>query len=107
MTNTPQPPDPIDEILHNYTITDRLSDMHESNVRCRCIEGAKGHLKVALKKAMISRKAVEEALPVKKKDTTAQDLRSGDYKRGDDEYRKGYNQAISDIRAALGLQKTR
>ena len=33
----------------------------------------------------------------RKKDTTAKDLRAGTYRRGDDERKQGYNQALQDI----------
>lgn len=46
---------------------------------------------------------IKEAV-VKKPDTTAKDLRAGTYTRGDDEYRKGYNQAIADIKKALNIE---
>lgn len=44
---------------------------------------------------------VDKELPSKRKDTSAEDLRAGTFRRGDDKYTSGYNQAIDDMRAKL------
>ncbi len=47
-----------------------------------------------------------EGLRLKKKeDTTAKDLRAGSYRRGDDKFRQGYNQAKADLDKKIGELK--
>ena len=40
-------------------------------------------------------------IPEKKPDTDANDLRAGTFKRGQDKYRVGYNQAIRDFEKSV------
>ena len=108
MSGIPQPPDPLDEIQNRSLKNDRfIPDLKCPACNWKSIFVASGNYLTcsqydcpnpdytdALAKSMISRKAVEEAL---NKDFNAEHTM--------DDWKAGYNQAILDIRTALGMEK--
>ena len=116
MSGIPQPPDPLDEIQNRSLKNDRfIPDLKCPACNWKSIFVASGNYLTcsqydcpnpdytdALAKSMISRKAVEEALPKSYKHKVGLDIALlWDSQDATD----GYNQAILDIRTALGMEK--
>jgi len=115
---TTQQPDSLDDLLHEYTIT-HMGNSH--NAQCRCIGGSKSHLKYEINALMIPRKEVEAALDsedntpklqavtdyVDKLHSPLVNLKLKNpinYGAMQAAFESGYDQAISDIRKALGME---
>ena len=47
------------------------------------------------------KQAIEMIDGLMKEDTTARDLRSGEYERGDDEFKEGWNDALTQAKTEL------
>lgn len=88
----------------NKSLGDLLEILEAFKKDCIRVETGKviGGMHLSLRQAKEEiHQSLLSLIPEKKYDTDANDLRAGTFKRGQDKYRIGYNQAIRDLEKSV------